>query len=248
MAKKDKSVDKIVKKVNKEFEKTSTQVETLIGEALKQFDSLQSQIQEPIRKLIGDLDQMREREMKRFNEELDRRLNELHDLQDSVLERLGVASGKSRKAAKKAETKSADVTKKAETKARKKAPATTRKATAATSTAKSAAKSTAESAASAAGTEARPAAKARTTAKKPSAAGPAATAAIKPKVKKSQAHSTNLKKILGIGPATEKKLKNAGITSIGQIANPSPAEQDILREFSSVKGAENWSNEAKKLV
>ncbi len=103
MAKKKKpSVDKIVKKVNKEFEKTSTQIESLISDALKQFDSLQNQIQEPIRKLIGDIDQLREREMKRFNEELERRLGEFHEIQNSVLERIGVASKDVKKEAEKA--------------------------------------------------------------------------------------------------------------------------------------------------
>ena len=49
MAKKAKqNVDKIVKKVNKEFEKTSSQIEGLVNDALKQFDSLQNQVQEPV--------------------------------------------------------------------------------------------------------------------------------------------------------------------------------------------------------
>ena len=58
MAKKAKpSVDKIVKKVNKEFEKTSAQIEGLINDALKQFDNLQNQVQEPVRKLLKEIDE-----------------------------------------------------------------------------------------------------------------------------------------------------------------------------------------------
>ena len=59
MAKKAKqNVDKIVKKVNKEFEKTSSQIEGLVNDALKQFDSLQNQVQEPVRKLLKEIDEL----------------------------------------------------------------------------------------------------------------------------------------------------------------------------------------------
>jgi predicted flap endonuclease-1-like 5' DNA nuclease len=93
MAKKPKSnVDKIVKKVNKEFEKTSSQIESLINDAMKQFDTLQHQVQDPVRKLLKEIDELREREMKRFTDEFERRLDEFHELQSSILERLGVAS------------------------------------------------------------------------------------------------------------------------------------------------------------
>ena len=79
------SVDKVVKKVNKEFDKTSSQIEKLINDALKQFDSLQNQIQEPVRKLLKEVDELRDREMKRFNEEFERRLGEFHDLQNKCM-------------------------------------------------------------------------------------------------------------------------------------------------------------------
>lgn len=93
MAKKEKpAVDKIVKKVNKEFEKTSSQIEKLINDALKQFESLQTQIQDPVKKLLREIDDLREREMKRFHDEMERRLGEFHELQNSVMERLGLAS------------------------------------------------------------------------------------------------------------------------------------------------------------
>lgn len=99
MAKKEKlGVDKIVKRVNKEFEKTSGQIETLISDALKQLDNLQNQIQEPIRKILDEMDRLREREFARFQEEFDRRVQEFQNLQNNLLERVGIsAKGKRQK-------------------------------------------------------------------------------------------------------------------------------------------------------
>ncbi|MEX2473813.1 helix-hairpin-helix domain-containing protein [Marinobacter sp.] len=135
MGKKTKpSVDKIVKKVNKEFEKTSSQIESLINDALKQFDSLQTQIQDPVRKLLKDVDDLRDREMKRFNDEFERRMSEFHELQDSVLERLGIASKEAKKELKEA----------ADSKTTKKSPAKAAAKPSAKSPAKTASKSTAK--------------------------------------------------------------------------------------------------------
>ncbi|MEO9525311.1 helix-hairpin-helix domain-containing protein [Marinobacter alexandrii] len=222
MAKKAKpSVDKIVKKVNKEFEKTSSQIEGLVNDALKQFDSLQQQVQEPVRKLLKEVDELRDREMKRFNEEFERRLNEFHELQNSILERLGVASKDVAK----------DVKKQAE-QAKKQAKSVSSATSSATSTAKKAAapKSTAK----------KPAAK-KPAAKKPAANKPAANEA-KP------VNKSDLTLVKGIGPATAKKMKDAGITSIDQIANPSAADQEKLKAFSNVKGFDQFSTEAKKII
>ncbi len=196
MAKKAKpSVDKIVKKVNKEFEKTSSQIEGLINDALKQFDSLQHQIQDPVRKLLKEVDELREREMKRFNEEFERRLGEFHELQNNILERLGVASNGEVKDTPKAKAAPAP----------KKAPSA-KKATVSKSKPKPATK-----------------------AKKP-------------------VNKSDLTLIKGIGPATAKKMKEAGITSIDQIANPSAADKEKLKAFSSVKGFSQFSAEAKKII
>jgi len=97
MAKKDKlGVDKIVKRVNREFEKTSGQVEALISDALKQLDSLQNQVQEPIRKILDEMDRLRDREFTRFQEEFDRRVQEFQDLQNTLLGRVGLSSGTKR--------------------------------------------------------------------------------------------------------------------------------------------------------
>ncbi|WP_286816799.1 helix-hairpin-helix domain-containing protein [Marinobacter sp. UBA3607] len=204
MAKKAKpSVDKIVKKVNKEFEKTSAQIEGLISDALQQFDHLQHQIQDPVRKLLKDMDELRDREMKRFNEEFERRMNEFHELQATLLERVGIASKEARKAADETASK-----------------------------AKSAAKSA---------TGSKPAAK-KAPAKKPAARKTATPKAAKP------ADKSDLTRVKGIGPATAKKMKEAGITSIEQIANPSAEDKQKLEAFKSMKGYSQLTAEAKKLL
>ena len=221
MAKKAKqNVDKIVKKVNKEFEKTSSQIEGLVNDALKQFDSLQNQVQEPVRKLLKEIDELRDREMKRFHEEFERRLEEFHELQSSILERLGVASKEAGEEVKKLTD---EVSKEASTAAKKSAP-----------------KKTAKTASKAKGSTSKPAAK-KPAAKKPAAKKAPAAKAAKP-VDKSD--PTLVK---GIGPATAKKMKDAGITSIDQIANPSAEDQEKLKAFSNVKGYSQFSAEAKKI-
>ena len=238
------SVDKVVKKVNKEFDKTSSQIEKLINDALKQFDSLQNQIQEPVRKLLKEVDELRDREMKRFNEEFERRLGEFHDLQNNILDRLGIASKEASEEAKKVAGQAAKKAgpaakgKSAPKKSTAKKPATPKAATA-----KKAAKPKASTAAKspAAATKAAPK-KAATAARKPAAKPAAATRAPKPKDK------SDLTQVKGIGPATARKMKEAGITSVDQIANPSDADKEKLQAFSSVKGFNTFSDEAKKVI
>lgn len=232
MAKKEKpSVDKIVEKVNKEFEKTSSQIESLISDALKQFDSLQSQIQEPIRKLVGDIDHLREREMKRFNEELERRLGEFQEIQNSVLERIGIASKKAKKEAGKAADSAGSGAKSTAKKAQKKAASAPKKAAAkADKAAAKAKKATAKAAADASTVS---------TTTKPAAAKKAPAKPV---------NKSDLTLVKGVGPATAKKMQEAGITSIDQIANPTEADQEKLKAFSSMKGFDTWPAEAKKLT
>lgn len=224
MAKKAKpSVDKIVKKVNKEFDKTSSQIESLINDALKQFDSLQNQIQEPVRKLLKEVDELRDREMKRFNEEFERRLKEFHELQNSILDRLGIASKEiSEEVKKTADTASARVSaaqpKKAASKPAAKSPA--RKAPAKSAT--------------------------KTKAKTPAKSAPAKKAPAKKAAK--PVNKNDLTRVKGIGPATAKKMQDAGITSIEQIATPSTADKEKLQAFSKMKGFATLSDEAKKVL
>lgn len=239
------NVDKVVKKVNKEFEKTSSQIEKLINDALKQFDGLQNQIQEPVRKLLKELDELRDREMKRFSDEYERRLGEFHELQKNILDRLGIASKEAKGEVKKAANKTASKApasaakaapkKAAASKKTTKKPAAKKPATANKATKPKAAATTAKSPASAATAAPK---KAASTARKPAAP----KRAPKPKDK------SDLTQVKGIGPATARKMKEAGITSVDQIANPSAADQEKLQAFSSVKGFNTFSDEAKKVI
>ncbi|WP_165855153.1 helix-hairpin-helix domain-containing protein [Marinobacter sp. JSM 1782161] len=243
MAKKEKAgVDKLVKKVNKEFDKTSNQIEKLINDAFKQFDALQNQVQEPIKKLLDEIEKLREREMKRFNDELDRRLQDFHDLQHHLLERVGLASKEVEKSATKAiESASEKVEQATPAKAK-----TAKKASNGSGkTAKSASKK------APAKSSAKPSSKAPA---KSSAKAPAAKKAAKPAAKKPAAAKTNavsqtdLTKVKGIGPATAKKMQAMGITTIRQIAEPSADEKEKMKQFSSMRGYDSWSAEAKKLL
>jgi predicted flap endonuclease-1-like 5' DNA nuclease len=219
------NVDKIVKKVNKEFEKTSTQIEGLVDDAFKQLDSLQNQIQEPVRKLMKEIDELREREMKRFHDELDRRMDEFQKIQSSVMERLGIAQREAKRG-QESVTKSIGQETRQTAKTAKSSGKKVAKAGKKTT---AAAKTNARKAASDAGAGARK-------------AGATAKAAAKGN------DLSDLTRIKGIGPVTARKLRGAGITSINQVANPTEAEQEKLNQFSSTKGFRNWPDEAKKLI
>lgn len=225
------NVDKVVEKVNKEFEKTSQRIEKLMNDALKQFDGIQTQVQEPVKKLLKEIDELREREVKRFTDEFDRRMDEFHELQNSVMERLGFSSDKSGK----------------------KTGASTKTATKKSTAKKSASKQTAAKKTATKKPASKPAAK-KPAAKKPAAKKPAtaarkpAAAKAKPSAAAKSADNGDLTRVKGIGPATAKKMKDAGITNISQIANPSPEDQEKLAAFSGVKGFSTFSAEAKKVL
>jgi predicted flap endonuclease-1-like 5' DNA nuclease len=213
MAKKEKpkNVEKMVKKVNKKFAKTTSHIESLFNDALKQFDNLQSQIKEPVHKLRKDIDQLRDREMKRFNEEFERRLQEFQEMQNSLLERLGLGH--------------ADEDKPDNKKPALPTPAAPKK--------KKKAKSGSDVAPESA----------------PSKSKAPAKAPAKTKAKTTQlADPSDLTRIKGIGPATQKKMKEAGLTTIGQIAYPSADDQEKLKAFASIKGFDQLAVEAKKIV
>ena len=69
-----------------------------------------------------------------------------------------------------------------------------------------------------------------------------------PKKAAKPADKSDLTRVKGIGPATAKKMKEAGITSIEQIANPSDADKQKLEAFKSLKGFSELSAEAKKVL
>jgi predicted flap endonuclease-1-like 5' DNA nuclease len=244
MSKKDKlSLDNVVSRINKEIESTSKQFDKMMNEAFRQLDTLQSQLHAPIKKIIEDVDKIRDREVNRIQTEFDKRIKEFSDLQEQLLEKVGVEKSKLNKAVSKVKK---PVAKKTTTAPAAKKPAA-KKPAAKKPTVTPAAKKPAAK---------KPAAKKPTAtpaAKKPAAKKPTATpAAKKPAAKKpattATAKSENLTKITGLGPATAKKLKEAGITSFAQIATPNTKEKAELEKFSKLKGYATWANEAKKLI
>ncbi len=231
MTSKDKfGLDKVLNRFHKEFEKSSDHFNQLINDAFSQLDSLQSQVQEPIKKVVEDLDKLRDKEMNRFQKEFDKRLEEFQALQSQLLDKIGVESKTSAKKAapaKKATTaKKAAPAKKAAT-AKKAAPA--KKAATAKKAAPAKKAATAKKAAPA---------KRAATAKK---AAPAKKAAI---AKKEALALTSLN---GVGPSLEKRLKEAGITTLKQLAKPTAKDKKALEAFSKVRGSDTWQKQAVEL-
>ncbi|MGB1154967.1 MAG: 50S ribosomal protein L21, partial [Paracoccaceae bacterium] len=84
------------------------------------------------------------------------------------------------------------------------------------------------------------------------AKAPAAKKAAKPaKAEAAPAAADDLKKLTGVGPALEKKLIAAGITSYAQIAAWTDADVAAIDEQLSFKGKierEGWIDQAKELA
>ena len=234
MAKKEKpkNVEKMVKKVNKKFAKTTSHIESLFNDALKQFDNLQTQIKEPVHKLRKEIDELRDREMKRFNDEFERRLQEFQEMQNSLLERLGIGHAEEDKP----DNKKPVLQPPAEPKKQKAKPAVDSESAPSKSMA--------------------PKSKVPKKAKAKAAPAPAEAPAKAPtkvpaKTKAKITHladPSDLTRVKGIGPATQKKMKEAGLTTIGQIAYPSTEDEEKLKAFASIKGFDQLSAEAKKIV
>ena len=97
-----------------------------------------------------------------------------------------------------------------------------------------------------------PAAPAKKPAKAKAEKAPAAKKAAKPaKAEASPAAADDLKKLTGVGPALEKKLIAAGITSYAQIAAWTDADVAAIDEQLSFKGKierEGWIDQAKELA
>ncbi len=72
-----------------------------------------------------------------------------------------------------------------------------------------------------------------------------------PKAKKAEAGADDLKKLSGVGPALEKKLHEAGVTTFAQIAAWTDADVAAMDEKLSFKGRierEGWIDQAKELA
>ena len=83
----------------------------------------------------------------------------------------------------------------------------------------------------------------------PKAAAPK-KAAPKKKAAKADAAADDLKQLSGVGPALEKKLHDAGVTTFAQIAAWTDADVTAMDEKLSFKGRierEGWIDQAKKL-
>ncbi len=72
-----------------------------------------------------------------------------------------------------------------------------------------------------------------------------------PKAKKAEAGADDLKKLSGVGPALEKKLHEAGVTTFAQIAAWTDTDVAAMDEKLSFKGRierEGWIDQAKELA
>jgi predicted flap endonuclease-1-like 5' DNA nuclease len=246
MARKDKAgIDKIRQKINKEFEETSSRIETLISEALKQIDSLQHQIQEPVKKLIDEIERIREREMKRFHGEFERRMNELHEVQSSVLGRLGVGGKAIKEAKQNLVEKAEPPVREASRRAPKTAEAVARKASPKPQ-AKTKSPAKAKSANTGNDTTTKASSKPDGSTRMSDTASTARSAKAQPSTA-AKDRDTDLTRIKGIGPVTASRLQEKGISHIQQVANPSEADQKILEQFKTGRGLAVWQENARKL-
>lgn len=155
---------------------------------------------------------------------IDNLQNQVHELREQLMERVGLAEKAPKKSAKSSSSSAASKT--ATKPASSGAGKTTQKKSSGGSTAK---KSTATKSS---GT------KSSSTTKK-AASGSKSSGAKK---------KDDLTQIKGVGPATAKKMQAKGITSVSQIANPSADDQKKLEEFKHLKSFSSWQAEAKKLV
>jgi predicted flap endonuclease-1-like 5' DNA nuclease len=187
-----------------------------------------------VNKLLDEIEKLRGREMKRFSAELERRMNDFSEIQQNILERVGMASG-DKESGKESSAKSApgkgstaSATGKA-SKARKSS-SNSKPSVKKGSTKKNSAKKQPASNAAASQT---------------SAVGATQAAAT---TKAKAVDENDVTRIKGVGPVTAEKMRAAGITSIRQIAEPSEDDHLKLQEFYKMRGFQSWQVEAKKLL
>ncbi|MFT5676288.1 MAG: putative flap endonuclease-1-like 5' DNA nuclease [Paraglaciecola sp.] len=73
-------------------------------------------------------------------------------------------------------------------------------------------------------------------------------AAAKPKIAPKAPKKPTMISINGIGPVTLKKLTEAGITSLDDLANTPKSKTEALKQFEKTKGFSNWKKEAQALL
>lgn len=59
---------------------------------------------------------------------------------------------------------------------------------------------------------------------------------------------SSISDIKGIGPILQKKLQEAGVTKVDELANPSEAQTLALKQFEKARGFESWQIQAKELL
>ncbi len=264
MAKKEKNgvvkknIDKIGGLISKEIQKAAEQLHDIVGDFSKQAEELQKQIREPLKKFLTDIEDLRDRELKKIQGEYQRVIGELSSLQEVVSEKLGGAIPplkKSASTAKKSQSAAAPSTPAKATPVKAAAKAAPAKSAPAKSVAKPKAASAPKPAAKPKAAAKPAPAKAPASAKqaaKPAAskqtAAPAKAPAAKSTDKAATGKGDDLTKLTGVGPALAKKLNSAGITRYAQIATPSAADQKALDEIGRVKNSDKWAAEAKALM
>lgn len=72
-------------------------------------------------------------------------------------------------------------------------------------------------------------------------------APAKPKAKATPKAPT-IASVNGIGPVLQKKLAEAGITTLEQLADPSPEQASALEAFKGNRGFDSWQAQAKSLL
>lgn len=223
----------------------------------KQVEELRSQVKEltegsakPALKAINKFEQRYQDQLARLQVEFDRKTEALIAAKDAIISQIeeevstrfpGLVKSKSPAEAKQSKTqKAAAKAKQAQPEATKAEVAPKVEATKAPEAAEVADSSPVEA----------PAEVKKPTAKKAPAKKAAAKKAPvkKAPAKKSSAKAPSIASINGIGPVTVKKLEEAGITSLNDIAEPSAEKKKTLEQFSKVRGFSTWQTQAQALL
>jgi uncharacterized phage protein gp47/JayE len=93
----EKKIGKLSDAVSRELQKATDQIQTVISEFYKQAEGIQKQISDPIKKLIGDIETLRDKKLKKAQEDYHGVLKEIASLQEQVLQKLGLAKKEMRK-------------------------------------------------------------------------------------------------------------------------------------------------------
>lgn len=80
-----------------------------------------------------------------------------------------------------------------------------------------------------------------------------ATKAAASSIRKTAAKANNQAKkelaaLKGVGPATLKKLQEAGITDLKHLTNPTKEQESALASFKNIRGSSSWKQQAQDLL